>query len=211
MIGADLSRPGEAERLAAQAGEVDILVANAGVPASGALADFEIEQIDRALQVNLRSLIVLARLLSPPMVARGSGHLVFMSSVAGKMPSGGATVYTATKFGVRGFGLALRQELLGTGVGVSVILPTFVRGAGMWAETGLKVHPMAGETPATAVADAVRTAILSDRAEIDVAPIAIRASLKVAALAPRLAERLTRATGVVAFTGEIAKRQKHKR
>ena len=78
-----------------------------------------------------------------------------MSSIAGKVPSAGATVYNATKFGLRGFGLGLRQELAGTGVGVSVILPTFVSGAGMWAETGLKAHPMAGETSVAAVAEYV--------------------------------------------------------
>ena len=211
VISADLSLPGEAERLAAEAGEVDILIANAGVPASGSLAEFEIEQIDRAIQVNLRSPIVLARRLVPAMVARGSGHLVLMSSVAGKMPSAGASVYNATKFGLRGFGLALRQELLDTGVGVSVIMPTFVSGAGMWAETGLKAHPLAGEVTATAVAQAVFSAIIRDRAEVEVAPVGTRAGLLLAGVAPRLAERVTRAAGTGEFAGEIAQRQKAKR
>ena len=73
--------------------------------------------------------------------------MVFMSSVAGHIPAGGETLYNATKFGIRGFGLAMREELGGTGVGASVICPTFVSEAGMWAETGLKADPMAGEVP----------------------------------------------------------------
>ncbi|TMC40383.1 MAG: SDR family NAD(P)-dependent oxidoreductase, partial [Chloroflexi bacterium] len=61
VVPADLAQRGEAERLAAAAGAVDILVANAGVPASGRLADFAVEQLDRALDINLRSAIVLSR------------------------------------------------------------------------------------------------------------------------------------------------------
>ncbi|TMG27757.1 MAG: SDR family NAD(P)-dependent oxidoreductase, partial [Chloroflexi bacterium] len=125
IVAADLSRPGEPERLAREAGAIDVLVSNAGIPATGRLATFNIEEIDRAIAVNLRAGIVLAKLLAPGMVERGSGHLVFMSSIAGKIPSGGETIYNATKFGIRGFGLALREELWGTGVGVSVISPTF--------------------------------------------------------------------------------------
>ena len=59
------------ERLVADAGDVDILVANAALPASGRLDSFSIEEIDRALDVNLRAPIVLARALAPAMVARG--------------------------------------------------------------------------------------------------------------------------------------------
>ena len=84
---------------------------------------FTVEQIDRALAVNLRAPIVLARLLVERMVARGAGHLVFVSSLSGKSASAGSSLYSATKFGLRGFALALRQDLAGTGVGVSRVLP----------------------------------------------------------------------------------------
>jgi len=69
---------------------------------------------------------VLARLLTPAMVERGSGHVVLMSSLAGKVPAAGMTVYNATKFGLRGFGHSLRAEVAGRGVGVSLVSPTFV-------------------------------------------------------------------------------------
>ena len=67
------------------------------------------------------------------MVARGPGHLVFISSLAGKAGAPGSSVYSATKFGLRGFGLALREDLADKGVGVSVVLPGFIRDAGMFA------------------------------------------------------------------------------
>lgn len=210
VVLADLSKRGEAERLAARAGQVDVLVSNAGVPASGRLETFGIDEIDRALDVNVRAGIVLARLLSPAMVRRRSGHLVFMSSVAGKLPTPGLTIYNATKFAVRGFGLSLREELWGTGVGVSVISPVYVSGAGMWAATGLKPHPVVGEVTPAQVADAVASAIRRNRREIDVAGVGMKASLVVQALAPGLFAAAGRgpAAGIADAQGE---RQRDKR
>src|SRR5262249_23476871 len=78
------------------------------------------------------------------------------------------SIYAATKFGVRGFGHALRAELRGTGVGVSLISPTYVSQAGMWAETGQRA-PVGEVTPAE-VADAIVTAIRDDRAETTLPP-----------------------------------------
>src|SRR5262249_50421873 len=128
---------GEAERLAAAAGDVDVLVANAGLPANGRLLDLEVPHVDHALDVNLRAAIVLARGVLRGMVERKGGHLLLMASMAGRVPAPGSPIYTAPKSGVRGFGHALRAELRGTGVGVSLVSPTFVSQAGMWADTGL--------------------------------------------------------------------------
>jgi short-subunit dehydrogenase len=210
VVAADLSRPGEAERLAAEAGDVDVLVSNAGVPASGRLDTFSVQEIDNALDVNIRAGVVLARLLAPAMVARGSGHLVFMSSVAGKLPTPGLTIYNATKFAVRGFGLSLREELWGSGVGVSVICPVYVSEAGMWAATGLRPHPVVGEVTPAQVADAVWSAIHKNRGEVDVAGLGMKASLFVQALAPGIVAAAGRgpATRIAREQGE---RQRDKR
>src|SRR5437016_12563913 len=121
VVVADLTRRDEVERLADAAGEIDVLVANAGIPASGELVSFSVDQIDRAIDVNLRSAMILANRLVPRMLARTSGPVVLIASMHSKMPAALVSVYNATKFGLRGFGLALRQELRGTGVGVSVI------------------------------------------------------------------------------------------
>lgn len=211
VVVADLSRPGEPERLAKEAGDVDVLVANAGIPATGRLATFTLEEVDRALSVNLRSAVVLAHALLPAMLERRSGHMVFMSSIAGHIPAGGETLYNATKFALRGFGLALHEELQGTGVGASVICPTFVSEAGMWAVTGLKADPMAGEVSPARVADAVFTAIARNRAEIDVMPPQLKGSLKIQALAPRLFTSVARATGATKPNEALTERQRDKR
>lgn len=169
VVPADLAVRGEAERLAAAAGAVDVLVANAGLPANGRLLDLEVEHVDHALDVNLRAAIVLARELLPGMVERRRGHLLLMASMAGRVPAPGSSIYNATKFGIRGFGHALRAELRGTGVGVSLVSPTFVSGSGMWAETGLRASVR--ETTPERVVEACVRAIRDDRAEVLVAPI----------------------------------------
>src|SRR5207253_5382282 len=105
---ADLSDPDQVAALV-RGREIDVLVANAGLPASGRLDSFTPQEIDRAIDVNLRAPMQLARALVPSMLERGTGHLVFISSLSGKMASAGASVYNATKFGLRGFGFALNE------------------------------------------------------------------------------------------------------
>ena len=206
-IVADLSRPDDVDRLVADAGPVDILVANAAVPASGELVSFSVDDIDRALSINLRSAMVLTNRLLPHMLARRSGHVVLMASIHGKLPAALVSVYNATKFGLRGFGLALGEELRGTGVGISVINPTFVRDAGMWAEAGAAPHPLAGQVTAGEVADAVVRAIKEDRREIDVAPLGAR----LAASMPRLVAPMARRLGATAVPRAGVERQLAKR
>ncbi|HWH10781.1 MAG TPA: SDR family NAD(P)-dependent oxidoreductase [Solirubrobacteraceae bacterium] len=186
VIAADLSDPADVDRLAEQAGEIDILIANAGLPATGRLAAYTTVQIDRALDVNLRAPMILANALTPGMVARGRGHVVFMSSIAGKTATPRSSIYNATKFGLRGFSLALRAELRPSGVGVSAIFPGFIRDAGMFAETGIKLPPGVGTRTPDHVAKAVVRAIRHNKAELDVAPLGLRASAVLAGIAPEL-------------------------
>lgn len=192
VIVADLARPGEAERLAIEAGSVDILIANAGVPVSGLLTDLEVNDIDRGLEVNLRAAIVLTRLLLPGMLQRRSGHVVLMASLAGQIPGRRNSVYNATKFGLRGFGHALRLELQGTGVSASIISPSFVSEAGMWADSG-QHSPF--EVPPNRVADAVVAAIQRDRAEVTVAPFVGRVGGRLALAAPSAFLRVAGGSG----------------
>jgi len=186
---ADLAEPGEAERLAADAGEVDVLIANAGLPAAGWLTDFTPEQVQRALRVNLEAPMLMARALFPPMVERGSGHLVFISSLAGKAASPRSSIYNATKFGLRGFALGLRADLGPRGVGVSLVSPGFIREAGMFAEAGAKPPPGLGTGRPEQVGDAVVRAIEHDRTEITVAPLQQRALAHFGLTSPALAVR----------------------
>jgi uncharacterized protein len=194
-LAVDLADAAAVQRLASECADVDVLVSNAGLPASGQLTSFSVEEIDRALAVNLRAPMVLARQLAEGMVARRSGHLVFMSSLAGKLGTPRSSVYSATKFGLRGFAQSLREDLRPSGVGVSAIFPGFVRDAGMFHDTGTKLPPGVGTVTPEAVAEAVVRAIERNRGEIDVAPVGLRAGTKAAGLAPELAATVSRKLG----------------
>src|SRR5881392_564751 len=103
-IGCDLADPADVERLLdATAAQVDAFVANAALPASGDISTFSDDEIDRALAVNLRAPMIMAARLAGPMTERRSGHMVFVSSLSGRASTGGASIYAATKFGLRGF------------------------------------------------------------------------------------------------------------
>ena len=170
-IPSDLAEPGAAEKLAAEAGPLDILVANAGLPGSGRLSGLTPEQVSRALRVNLEAPMLLAHALEPGMVERGEGHLVFISSLSGKAATPLASVYAATKYGLRGFALGLRADLDPLGVGVSIVSPGTIREAGMYADSGAKPIPGLGTGSPQQVADAVVKSIEQNKVEIAVAPI----------------------------------------
>jgi uncharacterized protein len=208
---ADLSDPEAVARLAGQWADVDVLVSNAGLPASGPLGSFSVEQIDRALAVNLRAPMILTRVLAERMAARRAGHLVFISSLSGKVGSPGTAVYSATKFGLRGFAQGLRADVSGTGVGVSVVFPGFVRDAGMFAEAGGRVPPWVGTSAAGDVADAVVEAIERERGEVDVAPVGLRLGVKVAGLAPGLAGSVQNRFGGRRISEHLSRGQTGKR
>lgn len=185
IVAADLAEDGEAERLAAAAAGVDILVANAGLPGAGWLAEFTADEVKRALRVNLEAPMLLAQALFPEMLERGAGHLVFISSLSGKSASPRTSVYNATKFGLRGFALGLRTDLAPRGIGVSLVSPGFVREAGMFADAGGKTPPGLGTTTPAAVAAAVNKAITADKVEIAVAPLLDRVAAHAGLLSPR--------------------------
>jgi short-subunit dehydrogenase len=210
-LAVDLGDPTEIGRLLSEAGELDILVANAALPASGKLDSFTIEQIDRALEVNLRAPIVLAHALAPAMVERGRGHLLFMSSLSGKTGTAGSSIYNATKFGLRGFAMAMRAELYGTGVGVSAVFPGFIREAGMFAEAGVQLPAGVGTRSPKDVAEAVVQAIERNRGEVDVAPMALRLGSAFSGIAPELAATVTRKTGGEKIGHQLADAQRGKR
>ena len=197
VIVSDLAEPGAAEKLAADAGDVDILIANAGLPGSGRLEDFSAEEIARAVRVNLEAPMVLSRLLLPEMASRGGGHIVVVSSLAGKAASPRASIYNATKFGLRGFALALREDLAGDGgaIGVSVVMPGFIRGAGMFAESGAKTPPGIGTATPEQVGKGVLRAIESNKAEVAVAPLQQRGLAHFAHFFPAIAARAQRGAG----------------
>jgi uncharacterized protein len=208
---ADLTDAASVRALAEAHPDVDVVVANAAVPGSGQLESFSEEQIDRVLDVNLRAPIVLSRLYVPSMRERGSGHFVFMSSLSGRAPVSGGSLYAATKFGLRGFGSSLRADLRGTGVGVSIVSPGFVHDAGMFAEAGVELPYGFRTVSPERVADATVSAIERDRGEVTVAPLELRLGTALAAVAPDLASKVANRLGGEQVAERMAEGQADKR
>ena len=211
VIAADLADLDDVARLLEEAGPIDILVANAALPASGALLEYTHEEILRNVSVNLTVPILMARDMAESMVDRGHGQIVMIGSVSGKTASAQASMYNATKFGLRGFSLALRQDLAGRGVGVSLVEPGFVRDAGMFVEAGGKLPRGVRTVTPEQVAKKVVKAIKRDRAEIVVAPIELRGGAAMGSVFPTLSAKLQKAGGGDAVIESMVGEQRAKR
>lgn len=171
---------------------VDVLVNNAGVLVIYPYDRLSIDDIERAVRVNLLSAMALARLVLPGMLERGRGHIVNLSSVAGKFGPPCDEVYAATKAGLIGFSESLRAEYRGRGVSASAICPGYVEEAGMYADgleaTGIPAPRWVGRTTPDAVARAVVVAIKRDRPEIIVNSPPVRPLSVLSELSPSLSE-----------------------
>ena len=210
-VACDLSDRESLLLLVEQAGPVDVLVASAANPGSGRIESFSLDEMDRAIDVNLRAPMVLARLMCEGMAERGGGHIVFISSLSGKAGTIRTSVYAATKFGLRGFAQGLREDLRSRGVGVSTVFPGFIRGAGMFHEAGATLPGYVGTKTPEDVADAVVSAIERNRAEIDVAPLGLRLGTTISSLAPELAANVQRRLGADDFASQMETGQRTKR
>ena len=107
-------------------GRLDVLVNNAGVMLLGPVVGADTSEWRRMVDVNILGLLYCTHAVLPIMGEQGSGHIVNISSVAGRFANFGSAVYNFTKFGVNGFSEALRQELAPANVKVTVIEPGFV-------------------------------------------------------------------------------------
>lgn len=103
----------------------DIVINNAGLACFGRFDELPAAQWERLMQVNLLAPMRLTSLFVPQMIARGSGHIVNISSVAGWVGTPGLGAYAASKFGLRGFGESLSQELKPHGIRVTTVYPFF--------------------------------------------------------------------------------------
>ena len=121
------SRESFAEFLAGIKPPVQVLINNAGIMPAGRYAEESDAVTDAIVDVNLNGVLRGTKLALPGMIARGSGHIVNVASYLGKAPAAGLATYCATKHAVVGFSEALRDELAGTGVTVTCVLPSAVR------------------------------------------------------------------------------------
>ncbi|HEX9481046.1 MAG TPA: SDR family NAD(P)-dependent oxidoreductase [Solirubrobacteraceae bacterium] len=114
------------ERTAADLGRLDVLVNNAGVMLLGPIAGADTEEWRRMIDANVYGVLYCTHAALPLMLEQGSGHVVTISSVAGRFARAGGGVYNLTKFGVGAFSEALRQEVAPQGIRVTLIEPGFV-------------------------------------------------------------------------------------
>ncbi|MCA9540407.1 MAG: SDR family oxidoreductase, partial [Myxococcales bacterium] len=126
----DVRRPGDWEAAldAAEAafGPVDVLLNVAGYLAPGWIHEATVEEVERHFDINAKGVALGLRAASARMVARGSGHIVNIASMAALAPISGLTLYSASKYAVRGLSLAAAGDLKPHGVSVSCVCPDAV-------------------------------------------------------------------------------------
>jgi len=118
---------------ASQLGRLDVLVNNAGAMLLGPFEEADSEEWRRMIDANVYGVLYCTAAVLPVMRRQGSGHIVNVSSIAGRSASANSAVYNLTKFGVSGFSEALRQEVREAGIRVTALEPGYV-------ETELREH-----------------------------------------------------------------------
>jgi short-subunit dehydrogenase len=132
IVPTDVQSKAELRNLAARTlehyGRVDVVLHNAGIVYPGRLLPtLSDEEIDAIISTNLMAPIELTRALLPSMLERGTGYIGFVDSVGGHVALPSATLYSTTKFGMRGFAAALRREIAHSGVNVCIISPGYIK------------------------------------------------------------------------------------
>lgn len=210
----DLSDRGQAadlvQRAEAVAGQVDVLVNNAGLESAGRPEEASLDELSTMCDVNLLAPMVLTRMVLPGMIERGRGHVVNIASVAGLIGSPYQEPYNATKFGLVGFTKALRMTAQdrGWGVSASAICPGFMADDGMFAdmqsEYSVTAPRAAAALPAEKVGSAVVKAIESDAADVLVMRGPARLLVAASNVVPRAFERISHRLGLAAPFRTIA-------
>ena len=168
-IVADLADPAAAAAVARQAwdavGGLDVLVNNAGVPMRRPVQRLTLPDVERTMRTNFLSPVAMTLALLPAMVARGSGTVVNVSSLGGRMGVMTEAAYSASKFALAGWSEAIAADLAGTGVRVRLVLPGAID-TELWDQPDNDPPLYAGPLePAATVAASIVDAIASDRFE----------------------------------------------
>lgn len=192
VVTADLLVPGAPQEVVARAGRVDVMMANAGVPDGWPLDDLSGEQIRTIIGINFEVPVQMTRAVVPQMKERGSGNIVFVASMAGKIPMPDSTMYCGTKSAVRAFAWAARPELARHGIDVSVVTPGFIGEVGIFARRGRKAPPLIGVIPPRTYTRKLLAGIAAGRGEIPVGRPTLRGAAQLAQVAPGLADRIFR-------------------
>jgi len=176
---------------ARRVGPVDLLVNNAGIQRTGSFLEQSLEGQLREIAINLGGVLIGMRLVLPDMVERARGHVVNVSSMAGKMTVPGAAVYSASKFGVASLSRAVRSELAGTPVTVTTVLPAAVATD---LTAGLDIRGVPTSSP-DEVAEAIVASCRHGRPEVTIPGWLGPVGLVEQGLPEGLGERIKRAVG----------------
>jgi NADP-dependent 3-hydroxy acid dehydrogenase YdfG len=158
-VALDVTDDASARAAVEQIGDIDVLVNNAGYGRSGAVESIPIDDVRAQFETNVLGYLRMAHLVLPGMRERGSGRIVNISSVAGRVTMPGSGVYSASKFAIEAISDALRYEVAGFGIKVVVIQPgpirtQFTSGANESLSAGDASGPYADFHAAVAKADA---------------------------------------------------------
>lgn len=167
-------------------GWIDVLVNNAGASWAKPVAETSMDEVIRLLQVNLLGAMLLTRAVLPEMQQRRQGAIISVCSVAGHV--GTEPLYSAAKFGVRGFSLALRRQLAGSGISVSLVAPGNI-GTRMNISTGTTRDVRKQLPGPELIASAIADLIIHPRREV-IVPFKYHAVIWLDRLLPGLADFL---------------------
>jgi short-subunit dehydrogenase len=169
----DITQKNDVRNLVTEAvnrfGTVDILINNAGIIIPSLFEDCTYEDIERQLMINFMGALTCSHEVIPVMKKGGGGHIVTVSSMAGIVPETYSSIYTATKFALRGFNLTLNIELRKHKIGVSTIFPDSVATPMLRYEASHGGSPLTFLSPPqdpSVIAEAILKAILKNKAEV---------------------------------------------
>ena len=189
-------------------GIIDLLINNAGIETYYPFEAIGIDQLTRTIETNLTSALILSRLVVPIMLDQRSGHIVNMSSTAGKHGPAFGAAYGISKAGLISLTQSLRAEHHGSGISASVICPGFTNEGSIYErmkqQLGRGTPPLMGAASMNAVTKAVLKAIKQDKPECIVNWPPMRPVFAISALWPRWGEQLIR-WGSFRFLRRVAK------
>lgn len=215
---ADLRDPEEQKRAVDEArdalGGIDLLINNAGVEYTCPMHELKEDELESVLRLNLEAPMRLTRLVLPEMLERKRGHIINISSLAGKSGPALQEPYAATKAGLVGFTTSFRASYRGTGVSASAICPGFVE-AGIYerltSRTGLKAPALLGTSKPDKVAKAVVKAINNDCPQVIVNPLPVKPLFMMGELFPSLQASVIRWIGAHEFFKKVYEKEKEGR
>jgi short-subunit dehydrogenase len=216
-MAADVSRSSELDQVVARAnaefGQTDILVNNAALETNGAFDGFSEEELTRLIHVDLIAPMLLTSKVLPGMLQRRRGHIVNISSLAGKSATPYNVPYAAAKGGLIAFTHSLRAEVHDRGVSASVVCPGFVSEAGMFAtkkkDHGVTEPKMLGASAPSSVAAAVVRALEDDVLEILVNPGPMRLLQAVNQLFPEMGGWVVNRMGVADMFRKVGESERN--